>query len=233
MIDRRATLLGGVCLAAAGAAMALKPRRRTSLLKAKTVESMIPDSFPGWAPDKFDGLAKPKLEGLAASLYEEVVQRVYRDAVTGADVMVLMAYGASQSDLLQLHRPEVCYPALGFQILANSRTKVSLPGGGVISLVSLIAKAEDRQENIVYWTRVGEDLPASESEQRKVLLRDALEGFVPDGILVRCSLIASNSPAAFEVLHRFVRDFLTAIPADHRAALVGTAAAQSMRAAGV
>ena len=35
MIDRRATLLGGVCLAAAGAAAALKPHRRTSLLKAK------------------------------------------------------------------------------------------------------------------------------------------------------------------------------------------------------
>lgn len=232
MIDRRATLLGLGCLGAAGAAAALKPRRRTSLLRSKTLAAVVPTNFPGWAADTYEGVAKPKLEGLSATLYEEVVQRVYRDAVTGADVMVLIAYGANQSDLLQLHRPEVCYPALGFQIASKGTSRVTLPGGAALPLVSLVAMAGERQENILYWTRVGEDLPASDKQQREVLLRDAMEGFVPDGVLVRCSVVAADEKLAFDLLRRFIPSFMSAIAADHRAVLVGSAAAKAMRATG-
>lgn len=231
MIDRRATLLGGVCLVGAAAAAALKPHRRTSLLTAKSMESVIPTSFAGWGADAYQGVAKPKLEGLAASIYEEVVQRVFRDKTTGDEVMVLIAYGRSQSDLLQLHRPEVCYPALGFQVVSREVTQMALPGGPRLSLVDLVATTGDRRENISYWTRIGEDLPVTASEQRKVMLRDSLEGFIPDGVLVRCSVISEDPAKAFDVLRRFIGAFLTAIPAAHRASLIGTTASNAMRAA--
>ena len=35
----------------------------------------------------------------------EMIQRIYLHQVTGDQVMVLIAYGDTQSDLLQLHRP--------------------------------------------------------------------------------------------------------------------------------
>src|SRR3546814_9693687 len=49
-------------------------------------------------------------------LYSDTLTRLYSHAGTGERVMLLMAYGSTQSDLLQLHRPETCYPAFGYRI---------------------------------------------------------------------------------------------------------------------
>ena len=115
----------------------------------------------------------------------------------GAACDLLVAHGGNQSDLLQLHRPEVCYPALGFAITSKQKTTLAMPGGGTLPVVQLVAVSGERRENIIYWTRLGEFFPTSGSEQRSVLLRSAMQGFVPDGVLVRASLIDDDSEAAF------------------------------------
>jgi EpsI family protein len=232
MIARRDLLIGGVCAGAAGIAYALKPRRKLVLLGKEKMETIIPKSFPGWSSAAAEGLVKPKLEGLAASLYNEVVQRSYISEALQAEVMLLVAYGGTQGDVVQLHRPEACYPALGFEIDSKKAGQLNLPGGAVIPSVQIVASAGDRHENLIYWTRLGEDLPLNSTAQRKILLKDALEGFIPDGVLVRASVVDSDSARGFMVLQAFLPAMLDAVKDSSRPALIGTAASKAMTAVG-
>lgn len=231
MIARRDLLIGGASIAAAGLSYGLKPRRRVSLLGKDKMEAIVPTSIPGWSAATSEGLVKPKIEGLAATLYNEVVQRTYVGKDVDAEIMLLIAYGGTQSDVLQLHRPEVCYPALGFQIESKRAVPLTLPGGGVLPVVRVVAVAGDRRENILYWTRLGEALPTDGSQQRTILLKDAMQGFIPDGVLVRASMIHPDPEAAYKVLDTFIPALLAQVPTRGRPALIGTAASRSMSAA--
>src|SRR5262249_35544606 len=150
----------------------------------------MPAAFGSWTSEGSSGLVSPEQAGrLARTLYSEIVQRVFTDTITGAQVMLLAAYGDTQSDLLQLHRPESCYPALGFNITSTKAAEIPIGPHLAVPGRKVVAETEDRRENISYWTRIGEYLPQSAKEQRQVRLVNALRGYVADGILFRCSLI--------------------------------------------
>lgn len=229
MIARRDVLIGGACAVAAGSAYALKPRKRLVLLQGAKMADVVPTRFGDWSAENSDGLVQPKTEGeLAATLYSEMVGRIYHDLSSGQQIMMLVAYGDTQSDLLQLHRPESCYPAVGFNVTFSKEGRLRLPGGRDLPVRRVVAATADRQENILYWTRMGEYLPASAGEQRKVRLETAMEGFVPDGALIRFSMVGDDAGAAFGVMDRFIPDLLKAVAPGKRQALVGTALAKSM-----
>src|SRR3546814_12247069 len=65
----------------------------------------------------------------------------------------------------------------------------------------LIAVGPARTESILYWTRVGDALPTSNSAQRLDRLRMAMAGYVPDGLLARFSL-AGNEEDSFDRVAR-------------------------------
>lgn len=231
MIARRDLLIGGACVAAAGTAYALRPRRRLVLLANGKMADTLPIRFGDWSAEQSDGLVQPASEGdLAATLYSEIVGRIYHQASTGAAIMMLVAYGDTQSDMLQLHRPEACYPAVGFNIVSSVPAKLPLRGGEAIPVRQVVARAQGRQENIIYWARLGEYLPASSGEQRKVRLQTAMEGYVPDGALIRFSIVGDDSAAAFRTLEQFIPALLESVAADRRRALVGTRLAKTMTA---
>jgi EpsI family protein len=221
MIRRREMILAGLGLSALGLAEALKPRNKMKLLKpGGTIEAALPSHFGTWVSQAADLVSPAQAGRLATSLYSETVGRAYLDEATGEEVFVLAAYGDTQSDLLQLHRPESCYPAVGFTVTLSQPTTVPLanlkiPGRRVI------ATMEGRSENIIYWTRLGERLPQSAGDQRDARLLNAMDGFVADGILMRCSAMG-DAPAAFARLERFIPELLKATPKDLRPALVGT-----------
>ncbi len=233
MSTRRNLLIAGACFTAGALSYGLKPRKRLSLLGSGKMEAIVPVTIPGWSAELSEGMVKPKTEGLAAELYDEVVQRTYKGEMDGADVMLLIAYGGMQSDLLQLHRPEVCYPALGFSIRSKKASTVRLPGGTALPVVRLVAVAGDRQENVVYWTRVGEALPTNNADQREIILETSFKGLIPDGVLVRSSIVHDNADEAFALLDRFIPTMLSAVAPDSRRALIGTNPAKVMRLAGV
>lgn len=231
MIARRDLIIGGACVVAAGAAYGLRPRKRLVLLTGAKMADIVPVKFADWSAEKSDGLVQPKTEGaLASRLYSEMVGRVYHQASTGAEVMMLIAYGDNQSDMLQLHRPESCYPAVGYNIVSSKAFAMPLGNGAEAPARRVVAAAQGRQENIVYWTRLGEYLPATGDEQRKVRLETAMQGFIPDGALFRFSVAGADSDAAFRLLDEFIPGLLGAVAAGKRQALVGTRLAKTMQA---
>lgn len=219
---RRDLIMGGLAVGAVGAAEALRPRRRLILLQKTTIEDTIPKAFAGWESQAVSDLVGPQQAGrLARSLYSETVARMYYEPGTGRSVMLLAAYGDTQSDLLQLHRPESCYPAVGFTLQLAQSLDMTLPGGAVLPARKVIATIADRSENIIYWTRMGEYLPQTGGEQRIARLQNAMQGVIPDGILMRCSAVG-DADEGFGTLQRFVAALLHAVPMNRRPALVGT-----------
>lgn len=221
MIRRRETVLAGLGLSALGLAEALKPRKTVKLLKqGGTIEAALVGRFGTWVSQAADLVSPAQAGRLASSLYSEMVGRAYLDESTGEEVFVLAAYGDTQSDLLQLHRPESCYPAVGFTMTLSQPTAVPL-ANSTIPGRRVIATMEGRSENIIYWTRLGERLPQTAGDQRDARLLNAIEGFVADGILMRFSAIGEANKA-FAIIERFIPLMLKATPKDLRPALIGT-----------
>ena len=86
----------------------------------------------------------------------------------------------------------------------------------------VIATTEERIENIIYWTRLGELLPQSAGDQRDARLQNAMQGSVPDGVLIRLSILGEDPAVAFATLEAFVPVMLRAIKPNQRPAFVGT-----------
>jgi EpsI family protein len=234
VIARRDLLIGAACVVAGGAAYALKPRRRVSLQGALKLEQIVPRTIAGWTSRDVSDLVAPKIEGsLASKLYGETVGRVYTHAATGADVMMLLAHGDTQSNDLQLHRPEVCYPFFGFEISGSQPFQLPLPGGAALPARRLVATAPERIENIIYWSRLGEYLPTDGREQRVDRFMTAIHGFVSDGLLARFSMVGEDHAAAFTLVTGFIQDLIRSVQPNLRLSLIGTQRAGLMASAKV
>lgn len=224
MIARRDLLAGLACLGAMGTAEWLRPRRQLVLMPAgATLKQIVPSSFGSWRGGESGDIVIPRTEGsLAARLYSDELGRLYRNADDDtSEVMLLAAYGKSQSDALQLHRPEVCYPANGFGIAYRKFVDIAI-GGFTIPAVALTAVAGSRFEDIVYWTRLGEALPRTAGEQREDRLAAAMAGYVGDGVLMRASAVRSEGdPAKFDQLREFLAQLVAATAPGDRPALIG------------
>jgi EpsI family protein len=222
MLRRREIVLGAPLLAAAVGAYALTPRERLNLLGDKKLEKAVPLVIGPWSVTPSNAVVLPDAaEGsLSARLYDQTVSRLYTSD-SELPVMMVIAYGSTQSDQLQLHRPEVCYTAVGFQITNAQQVKVPITPAAKLPARELVARNNERVEPILYWTRVGDFLPTSGSEQRLMKLRSEVQGYVADGVLVRLSSVGEPSPELFATLHRFAREMLAATYAPALPALVG------------
>lgn len=228
-MQRRELLFGGACAVAAGAAYALKPRRDVSLLVGSTLAVVVPSAFGDWTSREVgDPLAINGPGTLSAKLYNELVVRVYTNTVTGSEVMMLLAYGAKQTDELQLHRPEVCYPAFGYALVRNEPVGLQVAPGVSIPARQLVAEVEDRRESVMYWSRMGEFLPSSAGEQREMRLKIAMQGIIPDGLLARFSVVTLDEGSPFSELGVFIPALLRAVAHNRRQVLIGTERAQAM-----
>lgn len=222
MIARRDLLVGAACLATAGTAETLRPRTRMSLIGNKKFEDVIPLKFAGWEEHPTQAIVAPQSDGsLSAKLYSQIVGRLYANPDYGM-VMMLLAYGNTQSDLLQLHRPETCYPAFGFALSDNRIVDIPVTRHVTVPGRALTAVKSDRIEHVLYWTRLGEALPRSIKEQRTARFRSQLSGVIPDGVLVRISSLVSDPSAALTLSKQFVGDLVKAVQAPSRPALIGT-----------
>ena len=232
MIARRDLLIGAGCVATAGAAWALVPKRHVSLLGARNLDAIVPRAFGEWtSADTTDLVAPTEPGSLASTLYGATIGRIYRQASSGAQLMALMAHGNTQSEELQMHRPEICYPAFGLAITGSR--PILIPVSDRVSIPSrvLLATAAGQQEVVLYWTRLGEFLPQNHKEQQVDRLRTALHGEVADGILVRFSVDSANTEGSVAFMQTFAAALLRAMAPGDRAALIGTDRARDLQTA--
>lgn len=224
MPDRREFLVGGLGLGAFGVAEYLKPRRTVRLFSGLTLEQAVPKGFGHWREHPGGAVIAPVTpDSLADRLYSATLSRIYFPVdESGPPVMLLIAYGGEQSDLLQLHRPESCYPAVGLGIAQREMGTVPLAGGGQVPAVYLSAVGQERIEDIVYWTRLGEALPRTAGEQRSDRLSAAMAGTIGDGMLVRASTVRTDGTPAWPYLARFLGELVHALPPKARPGFVGT-----------
>lgn len=229
-VSRRDLLLGGGLLLAAGAAAALQPRNRLVLLEDRKLDDIIPHRIGDWQDVPSDNFVLPKSPGsLADRLYSQTLTRLYASP-TQAPVMLVIAYGAVQNDLLQLHRPETCYSAVGYTISGSRTVAVGLGPRTALPVRELSATTDSREEQICYWTRIGDDLPTDGSSQRWVKLRQQMHGYLSDGVLVRMSTVAEPTPEIFAQLQGFAAGMVAAMRPADRQVLIGRPLAKALLA---
>ncbi len=224
MTSRRDFLLGSSCVLSAGAALALKPRRTTSLLTlGRKLSDILPHKVGSWSSRDVSDLYAPETpDSLTARLYGETVGRLYQTDDSSTQIMMLVAHGDSQSNELQVHRPEVCYPAFGFALLKSEAVQLIIGHATELPGRRLIAQSNEEVQAVIYWTRLGEYFPVDVTEQRLDRLNTAIHRYIPDGLLARFSISGPDTNSAFATLRGFIPELIMQVAKDQRNVLVGT-----------
>ena len=221
-----ASIVLGVAMAATSALTgALTPTVRLAQLQAQfSLDQMIPAAFADWAVDAsiVPLKADPERQSVLEKIYDQTLSRTYVNQA-GERVMLSIAYGGDQSRALQVHLPEVCYVAQGFDMLKVGEGALATRYGQV-PVKRLVARQNRRNEPITYWITVGDKAVKSSFEQKLQRLAYGLSGQIPDGMLVRVSTIHADERAAYQVQDRFVGQMLDALARKDRVRLLGAVA---------
>jgi EpsI family protein len=218
-ISRRAAIVGAGFSLTAGAAALVTPHRHEGTLGLARLEDLVPTAVGTWREAPGSRLILPDAEQLP-SPYDQVLTRSFM-APSQPTIMFLVAYGAAQSGLMKVHRPEVCYRSSGFSIRDDRPIDVSLESRPAIAAKSFLAVRQDRAEHVLYWTRISDMFPRDLASQRLVMLKQGIAGLIPDGVLVRCSTLASDRDAELDALVNFVRALVASAPPRGRSLLIG------------
>lgn len=210
-------------VAAAAGAMSLKS---TTNQESKGItfdlHTAIPNRIGNWEFASNEGfvIADPQARRLADQIYSQLIARTYVNANTGDRIMLSIAYGKEQRDTRQIHLPEVCYPAQGFQIVSKDKSVVKTELGD-IDVQRLVAASHERIEPITYWITVGNRIVNGDINTKIEQLRHRRRGEIPDGVIFRVSSIARDSDQEFQLQARFVQEFVRSVSPIHLQKLTG------------
>jgi EpsI family protein len=216
-LDRRGILIGGCLAAVAGISYLGAPKATASVVKKEEFRADIPNQIGGWRSRKTAELVLPSLDE-SDKLYENLETRIYEGAGLPS-MMALIAYSSVQQNDIQVHRPEVCYPAAGYPIVSSRTTELRFDGK-TIDAREVIADRGGVYERVIYWVRVGDEFPATWIDQRIAMARANLQGKVPDGVLVRMSTIEEPGKSASFDLRAFIEAFLRACAPSFRGSIL-------------
>jgi EpsI family protein len=217
-VNRREVLTGLLFCSAAGLAAWRMPSKHLDYLGAGKLENLIPKSIGRWNFAAASGLVVPPQDQLRDAIYSQLLTREYMDA-RGPPVMLLVAQSRSQTGILQVHRPEFCYTASGYRITAVEPHPIVLPKR-VLHANGMTATSGGAPEHIVYWTRVGNQIPRSWSQQKLAVAELNLQGIIPDAMLARVSCVSEDGDIARATIDEFVRTLVESIPAERRSFFV-------------
>jgi EpsI family protein len=218
-LTRRAALLAALMVGASALGAALIPTRRMADRRGPfSLATAVPERFAGWVLDpRARGIVvNPQTEELLRRIYTETLERTY---VRGPAerIMLSIAYGADQSDVsLQMHYPEVCYPAQGFQLEGRREDRLDLAYGTIPVRRLETTFSTIRHEPVTYWTVIGDELTMNGLDKRLAEIRHGLRGEIVDGMLVRVSSINIDTAAAFALQDQFIRDLLASLSSTAR-----------------
>ena len=222
-----AVALGISMLAAGIMAVLVRPSAEPSA--HPVLARLVPVSFGEWTavPDStvrvIDPTASSPYDPDADHPYSDVLMRTYSNS-RGDVVQLALAYGQEQKQEVKIHRPAPCYMAQGFEILAHSLTTILLRGAAPVSGARMLVRSPGRVEAVSYWIRIGRIYSTSGWQTRYYLFKQALQGRIVDGILVRVSQIVASPEGAsaerYEIQERFLADLIDAMPSGWRDVLL-------------
>ncbi len=219
-ISRRHFVIGALLTGASAGSYAAQPKVRYARINNRTFASWIPEQIGPWTLESVSGVVLPPPDALSDRLYDNLVTRVYQ--MPGAPmVMMLIAYNNKQDGMLQLHRPEICYPAGGYRLSPIEPVVLTLAPGRDVPANVFTAVGGQHTEQVLYWTRLGESFPRNWLDQRLSVMRANLHGTIPDGVMMRVSLIGSDRGPALEVLRGFLATFFSVTSPQLQRVLIG------------
>ena len=214
VINLKHALIGILLLLSAFAGIAMKPTKHLNSLRHEiNLESSIPKVFNEWRVTDLNAqvLVNPQVADQLKRLYSQSVSRSYVNP-KGEIVMLSIVYGGDQGRDTQVHSPEACYQAQGFQISGRSNGMLKTKYG-MVPIRKLVATMGNRVEPITYWVNLGGVGSVDRTGFKIARLKMGLTGVIPDGILFRVSTI-SNETNAHLLLENFIKDLLASIPPD-------------------
>jgi len=209
-LSRRQVLTGLLMASAAAVAAVRKPNVRLNYLGNYKLEDVVPKRIGRWDFVTNSGLVIPPSDQLQLALYSQLLTRVYSDGNTA--IQLLIAYSASETGFLQVHRPEFCYTAAGYQLSDFALHKVQLQGTRQLTANTLTATRDSSTEKLLYWVRVGDHIPHSWAGQKLTFAEDNLHRLIPDAALIRISTVGLDDAQALTAIDEFTRQMIASVP---------------------
>jgi EpsI family protein len=223
-ITRRAALAAALMAGGAVLSQAMVPTKRMAELRGPfKLAELVPTQFGDWKVDPYSagGVVNPQTEAMLKRLYSQLLDRTFVNS-QGKRIMVSVAYGDDQTDnSVQMHYPEVCYPAQGFQVKGNRIERVQVAQGEIKVRRLLTEFGRTRFEPVTYWTILGNEQSLGGWERKKAEIKYGLRGEIIDGLLFRVSNIDRDSEAGFRLQDQFIGEMVAAMAPDARRQLVG------------
>lgn len=185
------------------------------------LEKIIPSQFGDWKehPHGPGLVTDPSQKENLERIYTDVLSRTYENS-SGYQVMLSIAYGADQRDSMQVHKPEICYPAQGFRLLSKETGRLTTPFGQ-IPVVRIETQMGPRREPVMYWVTVGETVVQGNIQKKLAEIRFGLKGQIPDGLIFRVSSIDADKDRAMLELDRFSNMLLAELSVKSRKKMSG------------
>lgn len=208
-------LLFALMALAAAAALWLTPRlpEAGSAAALPRLDEAVPAQFGDWRlvptlQDQVDLAIDADGARAIGQPYDRTLLRTYQNA-QGEQIMLALAYARLQSQEIKVHRPEVCYAAVGYEVLAlrSAPIALGLQSGAPVAGRRMLARDVHQTEAVSYWIRIGDIYSQDGWRTRWHLLTEGLQGRVRDGALVRASRVIAD-PAEAEAAHAQVEAFL-------------------------
>jgi EpsI family protein len=224
----RALTVAGLLVLIAAAGVLLRPSIN-AVAQAPQLNDVVPVAFGDWRL-----LPNPLLQASVSTNgatstdqpYDDLVSRSYVNG-RGEVVMLALAYGKNQRQEIKVHRPELCYPAQGYKVLALSEARFqgvhSASTGADVTGKRMVVSGQGFNEVVSYWIRIGDTYSSSPWRIRWQIMREGLQGRMTDGILFRVSRRVTDGEAPgphHQILETFARDLVMATPAQARVYLV-------------
>jgi EpsI family protein len=150
----------------------------------------LPATVGAWKAVGADGGAASK----ESKFLNDVLYRTYRRD-DGSTVVLAVAYGADQRKKFNLHLPETCYKASGYQVLSLAEQAMHAPE---LKLKEMTVQDPASRQRIQYWMILGGKQVTGELEKRARHLYYSVFGVAAEGVLVRVSSFSGADDAAHE-----------------------------------
>ncbi len=218
----RHLLIGAAMIFAAIMSVVMTPTRHlASKDEPMDLDVMIPKKFENWKKDDSVTpiMPNPQQKAVLDKIYTQTLSRTYIND-QGERVMLTIAYGSSQKDDLQVHRPEVCYSVQGFQVTESTEDRMHILKYD-IPVRRMVAVNGLRTEPITYWITIGNKVVNEGLAWKIEQLKLGFHGIVPDGLLFRMSTISNDAASSYAIQNDFANALLSSLKPEVLKKLIG------------